>query len=219
MSPITMRAAALGAALFLAAPLARAADRTQVFSIQGAESLESGERIKAELKKIAGVKKATFDGPKAELTVRLADGVADDAVLAAVARSGFKAVAGGGQGVYAAGEAFPGGADVVVLSKDGAAVGPFEKLRVRDKYTVFDLYAEWCGPCKLVDARLREILASRKDVAVRKLNVVDFDSPLARQMGPGFEALPYVVVYTPTGKKTEITGLDLQKLDKALASR
>jgi thiol-disulfide isomerase/thioredoxin len=217
MSLITMRAMALGPALFLAAaaPPARA-DRTRVFSIQGAESLESGERIKAELKKVAGVKKATFDGPKAELTVRLADGVADDAVLSAVARSGFKAVAGAGQGAYRAGEAFPAGADIVVLSKDGAAVGPFEKLRVAGKYTVFDLYADWCGPCRQVDARLREIVAARQDVAVRKLNVVDFDTPLARQMGPGFEALPFVVVYSPSGKRTEITGLDLQKLDKAL---
>jgi thiol-disulfide isomerase/thioredoxin len=218
MSTIPSRAAAwwLASVLLGAAPAA-GADRTQVFSIQGAESADSAKQIEAELKKVAGVKKASFDARKAELTVRLADGVGDDAVLSAVARTGHTAVAGSGQGGYRPGEAFPEGADVAVLSKDGAAVGPFEKLRVPGKYTVFDLYADWCGPCRLVDARLREILATRKDVAVRKLNVVDFDSPLARQMGAGFEALPYVVVYSPKGKRTAISGIDFPKLDKALA--
>jgi thiol-disulfide isomerase/thioredoxin len=218
MTMIAIRAAAPCLALLLGAAPAARADRTQVFSIQGAESLESGERIKAELKKVAGVKKTTFDGLKVELTVRLADGVADDAVLAAVARTGLQAVAGAGQGGYRAAESFPAGADVVVLSKDGSAVGPLEKLRVPGKYTVFDLYADWCGPCRQVDARLREIVAARKDVAVRKLNVVDFDSPLSRQMGPVLEALPFVVVYSPTGKRTEISGIDFPKLDKALAA-
>ena len=218
MSTIASRLAALGPALALvcAAPVARA-DRTQVFSIQGAESVDRGDQVTAELKKVAGVKKASFDGRKAELTVRLADGVGDEVVLAAVARSGLKALAGPGQGAYLPPDPFPSGADVVTLSKDGSAVGPFEKLRVSGKYTVFDLYADWCGPCRQVDARLHEILATRKDVAVRKLNVVDFDTPLARQLGPGFEALPFVVVYSPKGKRTEISGLDFPKLDKALS--
>jgi thiol-disulfide isomerase/thioredoxin len=218
MSLIPSRVAALCPALVLvcAAPVVRA-DRTQVFSIQGAEGLDRGEQVKAELKKVEGVKKASFDGRKAELTVRLADGVGDEAVLAAIARTGLKAVAGPGQGAYLAPEAFPSGADVITLTKDGSAVGSFEKLRVPGKYTVFDIYADWCGPCRQVDARLREILATRKDVAVRKLNVVDFDTPLARQMGPGFEALPFVLVYSPKGKRTEISGLDLPKLDKALS--
>jgi thiol-disulfide isomerase/thioredoxin len=117
---------------------------------------------------------------------------------------------------FAADEPYPPGADVAVLSKDGSAVGPLKKLQVPGKYTVFDVYADWCGPCRLVDARLREILATRRDVAVRKLNVVDFDTPLAREMGARLEALPHVVVFTPKGKRTDITGIDFAKLDKAL---
>jgi thiol-disulfide isomerase/thioredoxin len=206
----------LGGLVFAAADAAPA-DRTQVFSIQGADCGKCGDEIKDELKKVAGVKKAEFDIHKVELTVRLADGVADEVVIAAVERTGKKAIAGAGRGAYLPPAAFPPGADVATLTADGSAVGPLDKLRVPAKYTVFDVYADWCGPCRKVDERLRELSAERKDLAVRKLNVVDFDTPLARELGGRFEALPYVVVISPSGKRTDIQGLDLKKLDQALA--
>jgi len=204
--------------LVLAVPAAAWADRTQVFSIQGADCGDCGNEIKAELKKVKGVKKAEFDIHKVELTVRLADAVPDETVIAAVERAGLKALVGPGQGSYLPAEKYSEDADFAVLSPDGSAVGPLDKLRVPGKYTVFDVYADWCGPCRIVDTRLREIVASRNDVAVRKLNVVDFETPLAREMGPDFEALPYLVVFSPSGKKTEVVGLDLARLDKALSA-
>jgi thiol-disulfide isomerase/thioredoxin len=138
-------------------------------------------------------------------------------VLAAAERAELRAIVGAGQGSYLPKEVFPAGADVQELNKDGAAVGPLDKLRVPDKFTVFDVYADWCGPCRDVDERLRKIVAKRPDVAVRKLNVVDFDSPLAVELG--VDILPYVIVFTPQGKKTEIRGAELGKIDKALKRR
>jgi thiol-disulfide isomerase/thioredoxin len=128
----------------------------------------------------------------------------------------MKALPGPGQGSYLPPAAYPAGADVATLSRDGAAVGPLDKLRIPAKYTVFDVYADWCGPCRQVDERLRQIVEGRADVAVRKLNVVDFDTPLARELGSRFEALPYVVVFSPAGKRTDIMGIDFPKLDRAL---
>jgi hypothetical protein len=46
---------------------------------------------------------------------------------------------------------------------------------------------------------------------------VDFDSPLARELGPDFDSLPYVVVFSPKGKRTDIAGADLKKLDDVLS--
>lgn len=193
------------------------AERTQVYSIQGVDCGDCGDQIKSQLKQVKGARKAAFDIHKVELTVRLDDGLADAAILAAVERAGFKAVVGPGQGAYLPTPTYPDGADVVKLTDDGSAVGALEKLRAPAKYTVFDIYAEWCGPCRVVDARLREIVAVRKDVAVRKLNVVDFDRPLARELGPGLRMLPYLVVFSPEGKRTDIAGLGLQKLESALS--
>jgi copper chaperone CopZ len=195
------------------------ADRVQVFSIQGADCSTCAEKIKDELKKTKGVGKVEFDKKKVELTVKLDDGVGDDVVTSAVERAGFKALVGPGQGAYLPHPEFPAGADVAWLSRDGSAVGPLAKLRVADKYTVFDVYADWCGPCREVDERLRDIVAARSDVAVRKLNVVEFESPLGRELGARLEALPYVIVFTPSGKRVDIAGVDMAKLDKALAAK
>jgi copper chaperone CopZ len=194
------------------------ADRMQVFSIQGADCGKCGDEIKDELKNVKGVKKAEFDMLKVELTVKLADGVSDDVVIAAVEKAGMKAVPGPGQGSYVPQAAYPAGADVATLTRDGAAVGPLDKLRVPAKYTVFDVYADWCGPCREVDERLRQLVEKRPDLAVRKLNVVDFDTPLARELGARFEALPYVIVFSPAGKRTDIQGIDFEKLDRALGA-
>jgi len=202
--------------LALAASPARA-DRVQIYSIQGADCSSCGEKIRTALKKVKGVKKTAFDMRKVELTVEMEDGVADSVVLAAAEGVGLHAIVGAGQGAYLPKEPYPAGADVLELNKDGAAVGPLDKLRVADKFTVFDVYADWCGPCRDVDKKLREIVAGRPDVAVRKLVVLDFDSPLARELG--LEMLPHVIVYTPEGKRTEIRGAELGKIDKALKKR
>jgi copper chaperone CopZ len=201
----------------LALPSLAAADRVQVFSIQGADCAQCAEKIKKALKPIKGVKKTEFDQVKVELTVRLADHVTDEEVVSAIETTGLKAVPGAGQGAYVPHEGYPADADVQLLSPDGRAVGSLERLRVEGKHTVFDVYADWCGPCRLVDARLREIVGQRSDVAVRRLNVISFETPLASELGPSFTALPYLVVFSPSGKRTDIEGADFAKLDKALA--
>ena len=215
--PRTILAAFAGAALSTGAA---AADRTQVYSIRGADCASCADRIQKELKGVKGVGKVEFDRQAVELTVRLDDGVADTVVLEAIARAGLTGIVGGGQGAYLPQETYPAGADVAHLTEDGSAVGPLEGHRVAGKYTVFDVYADWCGPCRVVDEHLRDITARRDDVAVRKLDVVDFDSPLARELGGRLEALPYLVVYTPSGKKIEIVGsAERGKLEKALSAR
>ena len=213
----------LTALLALAVAGSARADRVQIYSVQGLDCGDCESEVAPYLKKLKGVKKWVFDPVKFEFTITLADNVSDQAITAAFVRQGcYRAIPGAGHGAKPGAyklEPYPEGADVMVVTDRGDAVGALEKLRVPDKYTVLAFYADWCGACRVVDKHLREILSARKDVAVRKLNIVDFESALARQLGRKLEALPYVVVFGPDGKRTEITGIDSKKLTAALGKK
>jgi thiol-disulfide isomerase/thioredoxin len=198
--------------LFVLAASPAWAERVQVFSIQGADCGPGGEKIKHEILSIKGVSHLEFDTDKAEIRVHMADDVSDAAILGAVKRAGFAAQIGGGRG-HPKNE-YPLGTDLACLTGDGSAVGPLERLRAVGRYTVFDIYADWCAPCRLVDVQLRKIVATRKDVAIRKLNIVDFDTPLGRELD--LDALPHLVVFSPAGRRTEIDGTDFDALRDAL---
>jgi thiol-disulfide isomerase/thioredoxin len=204
-------------ALALASP-ARA-DRVQVYSMQGADCVDRGISVVDALHKLKSVHKASFDKLKVEFNVTLADGVPDAVVLKTIADAGYQGIVGAGHGAYLPHPAYPSGADVRFVTRDGSAVGPLDHLRVPAKYTVLDVYADWCGPCRFLEAQLIERTAKRHDIAVRKLNIVDFDSALAQQLGARLTALPHIIVFTPSGRRIEFEGADVPKLDAALAAK
>jgi thiol-disulfide isomerase/thioredoxin len=114
--------------------------------------------------------------------------------------------------------ALPDGADVARISAKGEDVPTLEVHLARGKVTVFDFYADWCAPCRQIDAHLIEVLRGRNDVAVRKLNVMSWDTPLAKRHLAQVPALPYVVVYGRQGARVAaISGLKLDELDRAIA--
>ena len=61
-------------------------------------------------------------------------------------------------------------------------------------------------------------LADGAIFAVRTVDIVDWDSALAKQYLAGVPSLPYVVVLAPGGAKVDaIVGLKLDAIDAALA--
>ena len=90
--------------------------------------------------------------------------------------------------------------------RDVAAAGPAgsaaELVPVPGRITVFDLWAEWCAPCRELDGRLAELARAHPGrLAVRKLDVVDPDSAAwRRHLGPGRFELPHLKVYGADGR-------------------
>jgi len=114
----------------------------------------------------------------------------------------------------------PDRADVALVVRQGEDLPSLEEHAAAGRVTVFDFYADWCAACREVELHLAKRLNARgdADVAVRKLNVVDWDTPVAKRYLAGVKGLPYVVVYGRDGKKVRsIEGLDLPALDRAIA--
>lgn len=84
-------------------------------------------------------------------------------------------------------------------TKRGGGKVDLEKLLVPGKITIVDFYAEWCGPCKALAPSIEKLVASEPDVYLRKVDIVDWESAVARQHG--IRSVPSVRVYGPDGKQ------------------
>jgi thiol-disulfide isomerase/thioredoxin len=113
--------------------------------------------------------------------------------------------------------AIPAGADYRRIAANGEDVPSLEAHLASGKSTVFDFYADWCAPCRTVDEHLLGVMKQRSDVAVRRVNIGGWDTPLSKRYLTKVSSLPYVIVYDKSGRRvTEIIGLDLKKLDEAI---
>jgi thiol-disulfide isomerase/thioredoxin len=112
----------------------------------------------------------------------------------------------------------PDGADFQRLVDSGQDVPSLEPHAVRGKVTIFDFYADWCGPCRQVDEHVFELLEKRTDIAYRKLNIVSWETPLAKRYLANVPSLPFVVIYGRDGKQAgTMSGVNLDDLDRAIA--
>lgn len=193
--------------------------RTTVVSLDHLDCGDCGAKLAAKLRERAGVYRAAFDKRAAELTVTAAPSF--DALTEAKALSAgeeYALVLGAGKGHYVAWAQAPAGADIRAVAKDGEDVADLAPHLAQGKVTVVDFSAVWCEPCRKLDAHMMETIAKRPDVAYRKLDIGDWDTPLAQRYLKGVPQLPYVIVYGKTGQKVDtVSGLDLARLDAAIA--
>jgi len=68
------------------------------------------------------------------------------------------------------------------------------------KITVIDFWAEWCVPCKRIGHMLQNLAEQHSNLAVRRVEVPDFDSAVGRDHLKGVAMLPVVWIYDRNGR-------------------
>lgn len=95
-------------------------------------------------------------------------------------------------------------AAVTAGAADVATVSRGEEVRLDDhlapgKLVLVDFYADWCGPCRVLTPRLERLAAEHPDeLALRKVDIVSWDSPVARQHR--IRAVPHLRLYDGDGR-------------------
>jgi thiol-disulfide isomerase/thioredoxin len=84
---------------------------------------------------------------------------------------------------------------------------------VPGKINVVDFYADWCGPCRMVTPYLEKLVHDDRDIVLRKVDIVNWVSPVAKQYE--ITSIPHVDVYDRKGKLVgNVTGVDTAQIQQ-----
>lgn len=79
-----------------------------------------------------------------------------------------------------------------------------------DKTVVLDMYTQWCGPCKVIAPKFKELAEKYVDVVFLKLDCNEENRPLAKELK--IRVVPTFKILKKGEVVTEVTGAKLEKL-------
>jgi len=82
-----------------------------------------------------------------------------------------------------------------------------------DKLVVVDMFATWCGPCKVISPVVEGFSREFEDVAFYKVDVDD-NPDIARELG--VRAMPTFFFFKGGEKVGDVVGADARKLKAAI---
>ncbi len=82
--------------------------------------------------------------------------------------------------------------------------------------TVVEFYADWCGPCRLLSPSLEQMASSDPEVALRKIDIVRWGTPVSQQFN--IHSVPQVNVYDRGGRLVgNVFGVDFDRVKAYVA--
>jgi thiol-disulfide isomerase/thioredoxin len=82
--------------------------------------------------------------------------------------------------------------------------------------TVVDFYADWCGPCRQLSPSLEQMATSDPEVALRKIDIVNWRTAVVRQFD--VHSIPQVNVYNRGGSLVgTVNGADIDAIKRYVA--
>ena len=82
--------------------------------------------------------------------------------------------------------------------------------------TIVDFYADWCGPCRQLSPSLEQMARTDPEIALRKIDIVNWKTPVARQFN--VTSIPQVNVYNRGGALVgTVNGADAEQVKRYVA--
>jgi thioredoxin 1 len=82
--------------------------------------------------------------------------------------------------------------------------------------TVVDFYADWCPACKYLSPSLEQMAQTDPEIALRKIDIVNWKTAVARQYHVG--PIPQVNIYNRTGRLVgTVVGADAEEVKRYVA--
>jgi len=181
---------------------------TLTFKVIGIDCASCAPPVKKALASVTGVSNVKVDTNAKTATVDVPSGFDKAKLREALSNAGFDASFPGEKRA----DIEPLPADVVksldIVRYDGKSALDFNKILATGKITIVDYYADWCGPCNVLESRLERYMVAHPNLAIRRADIGKWNNAAAAQATHlGAEALPYIRVYDAHGKfVTSVTG-------------
>ena len=174
---------------------------TLTFKVPSIDCSGCAAPVAKTLAAVAGVSNVRVDWKQKSATVDVPQGFDRERLRNAMLNAGYE--------VQFAGEKTrdlqPLPADVLktldIKAFDGSRPVDFNAITAPGKITIVDFYADWCGPCKVLELRLQHLVQG-KNLAVRRVNMGKWDNAAAKQATRDFRlaSLPYLRIYDAHGE-------------------
>jgi thiol-disulfide isomerase/thioredoxin len=108
---------------------------------------------------------------------------------------------------------------VRIISNRGERVD-LPSLLAEGKVTIVDFFAPWCGPCRQISPVLEKIARDDPNIALLKIDIVNWGTPVATQFG--LQAIPNIRVFdrnkNPVGNPASDIGTVVANVKQAKGS-
>lgn len=102
---------------------------------------------------------------------------------------------------------------IITICKNGEQVD-LKQYAQKGSVTIFDFYADWCGPCLSLAPKLEQFVKDNNQVVLRKINIKKWGSPVAKQYQ--IKSIPSIWIYDQKGTLREKAINGLPAIKKAV---